>query len=213
MRWLSGRHLLVLGLVAAMSGCGSGSGDDLILSFIGFSAGNLTQPDAVSMNSADVDVCQGVCVSGSQITVEPFAQTRVIATFMNNERANITLDQYTISAPGSGIPDQTYNISALIPGGRCAADQSKQCATDSDCAGVCTHSETDVDILLYDFVFKSLVVDGECPSVDNPAGSVIPRTLGVNITFSGEDDTQDRFTVHTQYISTFADFDSCSTQG
>ena len=67
MRWLSGACALVVGMLMGVAGCGSGSGDDLILSFQGFNGEEITQQDSVGATSADVDVCQDPCLEGDDI--------------------------------------------------------------------------------------------------------------------------------------------------
>jgi hypothetical protein len=197
-----------------LAGCGSGGGDDeLTLAFQGFTSEGITQSDEVGPNSADVDVCQGLCISGNTVEGEPFTQTLINAEFVNRGKADIILDEYTVSVPGSGVADVTRAVSARIPGGRCAGQPQEQCAFDDECAaGFCTHDVATVGILLFDFNFKSLVVDGQCPSIEDPLGSVISRTRDVVITFSGNDETDERRTVTAQYLATFADFNSCDNQ-
>ena len=212
MRWLSGKPMWLLAVALAAGSCGGNGGDDLTLAFQGFSNDNITQVDAVGANSADVDVCQGICVAGNAITAEPFTQTRVNALFVNRGKADIVIDSYTVSVPDSGVPDQTFSVSARLPGGRCATDQQQQCASDVDCAlsGGCFHQESSVELLLFDFTFKSLVVDGQCPSVEDPFGSVISRTRDVFITFRGVDESDENFTVSAAYQATFDNFSACS---
>lgn len=210
MRWLSGASALVVGmLMVTVAGCGSGGGDDLILSFQGFSGEEITQEDSVGSTSADVDVCQDPCLEGDTIVGEPYTQTRLNAVFVNQGKSDIILDRITVSVPDSGIPDRTQSISARVIGGRCESNPEQKCAFDDECSGgSCLHQSTTVNFLLYDFLFKDLVVSGQCPTSDSP-GSVIAQTLDVKLTFSGTDETEERFTVRARYQSTFADFDNC----
>jgi hypothetical protein len=207
--------MLLLAVALAAGSCGGSGGDDLVLAFQGFSNEGITQADAVGANTADVDVCQGVCVSGDAVTAEPFTQTRVNALFVNRGKADIVIDSYTVSVPDSGVPDQTFSVSARIAGGRCATDQQEQCAFDDECGlGVtCRHQESSVELLLYDFTFKSLVVDGQCPSFEDPFGSVISHTRDVFITFRGVDESDENFTVRAAYQTTFDNFGACSAAG
>jgi hypothetical protein len=211
MRWLSGvRGVWVVVLSVVVVACGSSGGDDeLTLAFQGFDGEEIEQADQVGATSADVDVCQSICFTGEEVEGEFFTQTLVNARFVNRGKVDIVLDEYTVSVPGSGVADQVRSISARIPGGRCADGQT-QCAFDSDCLGaICFHQETSIALLLFDFNFKSLVVDGQCPSFENPAGSVISRTRDVFLTFRGKDEADKSRTVEAQYATTFTDFDNC----
>lgn len=235
MRWLSGWCALVLSGVIALGGCGSDRGnDELVLSFQGFTGEGIEQPDAVGQNTADVDVCQNICVGtggGMELTAEPYSVTSVGAIFVNQGKADITLENYTLSVfrdlngngvrdegePGSGVPDMTYSASTLIPGGRCVSNPQQKCAFDSDCDGFCVRQETIVDLLLYDFTFKDLVKDGDCPSLDLNAGtfsggSIVSQTYNAIITFRGIDDADNHYQITESYNSTFADFDNCENQ-
>jgi hypothetical protein len=211
MRWSSGMAVVLLGIAVASSGCGdSTGGDDLTLAFQGWTSDGITQADSAGPNSAVVDVCQGLCGSIEDPTGEPFTQTRINAIFVNRGKADIVLDTYTVSVPGSGVPDQTFSATARIPGGRCGEDPQKQCALDSDCLGFCMHDEATVGVLLFDFTFKSLVVSGQCPSFEDPLGSVISQTMDVFVTFRGVDETDDGFNVSAAYQATFDNFSSCN---
>lgn len=216
MRRLTVTSIVVLGLCAALGGCGSDAGDRLVLSFVGFGPGEVEQADAVLGTHAEVDVCQFLC---DDLTAEPFTQTTVTATFVNRGKSDIFLDRYTVFAEGSGIDPITRSIGRIIPGGRCTNDPQKPCALDNDCVGAtCLRRETDVDLLFYDFDFKQRVIVGRCPSLSvDPdtgevtliPGQVIPQTLGTRVSFSGVDDSNERFTVTVDYVSTFDNFDNC----
>ncbi len=210
MRWLSGMCVVVL----AVAGCGSGGGDDSVMQFQGFNSTDITQSDAVRQTSADVDVCLGLC--GATLSAEPYTQTTINAVFVNSGKADIVLDRYTVSVPGSGVPDVERSISARLVGGRCVNDAQQKCASDNDCQlSQCQRSESTVNLLLYDFQFKSLVVEGQCPFDPDTGqftgGTVISRTFDAFITFSGEDEANRRFTVETAYVSTFNDFNNCTS--
>jgi hypothetical protein len=209
MRWLIGGRGLLLAVAVLAFGCGSGGDDELVLAFQGFSGENIEQADSVNPNSADVDVCAGLCIMEDEITAEPFTQTRVDALFVNRGKADIVMDSYTVDVPGSGISPETRFISTRVPGGRCSDNPQTQCAFDDECDESCIHQTTSVEVLLFDFNFKDLVVDGQCPSLEDPAGSVISRTRDVFITFTGFDETEERRTVSTQYVATFTNFDNC----
>jgi len=222
MRWLSGWSAFVLGAVLALGGCGDDRGrDDLTLSFQSFTGDIGEQADAVGQNTADVDVCQDICESGEgELEAEPFTTTRVGAIFLNQGKADITLESYTLSVfrdlngngvrdegePGSGVPDTTYSLSTLIPGGRCAEDPSQHCVDDSECLGPCTRQETTVELLLYDFTFKDLVKDGNCPF------DIVSQTYDAVITFRGRDDADSLYRITRAYNSTFDNFDNCEDQ-
>jgi hypothetical protein len=240
MRWFSGGCALGLSAVIAFGGCGSDRGsDDLVMSFQGFTGDVGEQADAVGQNTADVDVCQSICVtsgagdiidSGS-VTAEPYTVTRVGAIFVNQGKADITLESYTLSVfrdlngngvrdpgePGSGVPNMTFSASTLLPGGRCVSNPQQKCAFDSECVGGCQRQETTVELLLYDFTFKDLVKDGDCPAFDLDngtffGGSIVPQTYNAIITFRGIDDTNTGYNITESYNSTFADLDNCEEE-
>ena len=224
MRWSRITCVLALSVLIAVAGCGSSGfdgqdgADALTLSFQRFTGEGIEQQDAVGGTSADVDVCQTICgISGIfTIEFEEFTSTRVNAVFVNRGKADILLDSYTVSIPGSGLPDEDRSVSSLLPGGRCNSDAQRQCAFDSECVGGgCIRQETMVDILLYDFVFKELIRgDGECPRLDPNTfliipGTVLPQTYQTFLTFSGSDETGERFTISASYLGAFADFNNC----
>jgi hypothetical protein len=235
MRWFNGWCALVLSVAVACGGCGSDRGeDDLVMSFQGFTGDIGEQSDAVGQNTADVDVCQDICLtdggSGGDLMAEPYTVTRVGAIFVNQGKADITLENYTISVfrdlngngvrdpgePGSGVPDMTFSASTLIPGGRCDSNPQQKCALDSECLGRCQRQETTVSLLLYDFTFKDLVKDGECPfDLDTgtfTGGSIVSQTYEAVITFRGVDDANNNYRVTRSYNSTFDNFDNCDEE-
>jgi hypothetical protein len=229
MRWFSGWCALVLSAVIAFAGCGDDRGeDDLVLAFQGFTGEIAEQADAVGQNTADVDVCQDICVTGEgEVEGEPFTVTRVGAIFVNQGKADITLENYTLSVfrdlngngvrdegePGSGVPEMNFSASTLIPGGRCVGNPQQKCAFDSECTGGCLRQETIVELLLYDFTFKDLVKDGECPFDPNTGtftgGSIVSQTYDAIITFRGRDDSNERYQITRSYNSTFDNLDNC----
>lgn len=224
MRWLRRSSGLRLLLLLAVAGCGEAGGpggeDALTLAFLRFDQSGIDQSDAVSPTSADVDVCISIC---SDLTAEPFTQTRANGVFINRGKADIVIDRYTVDVPGSGVPAVTRSISALVPGGRCSTNPTQPCAVDEECLtpqgrpGRCTHSETTVNVLLYDFEFKVRVRNGQCPGFELDEngdlvfipGTVFPQTYDTRVTFSGESISGERFTVETSLAATFADFDNC----
>jgi hypothetical protein len=230
MRWLRAMAgVLGAGLVLGAVGCGSsgfnGQSDDaLTLSFQGFNGDGLTQEDFVGNTSADVDVCASICsVSGDFLNIEfeSFTSTRANAVFVNNGTADILLDSYTVSIPGSDIPPRVANIAALIPGGRCVGSPTTHCGFDSDCgfADTCDHVEVPVEILLFDFTVKELIRgDKTCPTVDvidkliRP-GTVVPQTYQTNVKFTGSDETGQDFSINTGLVADFFDANNCTTSG
>lgn len=216
MRRLIDGRLLLLGWLCFAVGCGTAGtdaqGEDgLTMAFVGFDGDNITQADQVGGIAAQVDICQDVCSSGSiggELTFEDFTSTFVNALFVNRGKADIVLDSYTLFVKDSGVPLATRSISARLIGGRClGADADRQCAIDSDCGlSVCSHTETPVGMLLYDFDFKQRVRRGECPS------SLESLTLDAVLTFTGSDEAGNDYTIRANYVSTFDNFDNCEDQ-
>jgi hypothetical protein len=214
MRRLFDGRVLILGLVWVAMGCGSsgtdGLGDDgLTMAFLRFTGDGFTQADFVGDTIAQVDLCQDLCSTGEDVTFEPFTSTFVSAVFVNRGKADIVLDSYRVFVPESGVPERISRITARLPGGRCTgADPEEQCAIDSDCGvlGACVHTETLVGILLYDFDFKQRVRQGECPF------DIASLTLDADVRFTGSDESGERFTINTNYVSTFDNFDNCEEQ-
>ena len=220
--------LLSLGFV---SGCGSagfdngGGTDNFTMTFLGFSGEGIEQQDTVGnlpATTVGVDVCPTICdfgvagIFGDEV-FEQFTETTANAVFVNNGTADILLDRYTINTPGSGVPPRTVTVSALLPGGRCSNNPTIHCGLDRDCGliATCDHVEVPVQILLYDFVFKALVIgDAVCPGVDPLTGlpmpgTVVPQTLQTDVTFSGSDQSGERFTVDTGLVASFFDANNC----
>jgi hypothetical protein len=231
MRWLRVSFCaLSLTLVLGAVGCGSsgfdgaGGTDDLTMSFQGFTGEGIEQEDFVGNTSADVDVCPTICsFTGffEDVEFETFTSTRANAQFVNNGTADIRFDRYTVSIPGSGLPSRTVQTAVIIPGGRCDDSPTRHCGFDSDCGpdGTCTHDEVAVEVLLFDFSDKVLIIgDAQCPQlalVDGlPVilpGTVIPQTYQTNVTFSGSDETGERFTVTAGLVADFFDANNCTT--
>lgn len=222
--------------VLGAAGCGSsgfsgtdqggGAGQDaLTLSFQGFDDDNIEQQDTVGNTSATVDVCQSFCNVGGDlidIELEQFTETYANANFINNGFADIQLQQYTVSIPDSGIPARTVNSTVLIPGGRCNVLPNRHCSLDTDCTfgDTCEHVEVPVQILLYTFQTKELLVgDATCPMLDfsdpnNPVlvpGTVVPKTLQTNVSFKGSDERGKGFKINTGIVGSFFDANNCTT--
>jgi hypothetical protein len=210
-------------------GCGSsgydgpGGTDSLTMSFQGFTGEGLEQQDFVGNTSADVDVCPTICAFTGlfeDVEFETFTATRANALFVNNGTADIRLDRYTVSIPGSDLPSRTVETAAIIPGGRCDDSPTQHCGSDSDCGvtGNCVHQEVAVEILLYDFSDKLLIRgDAQCPQlalVDGlPVilpGTVLPQTFQTDVTFSGSDESGERFTVSAGLAADFFDANNCN---
>jgi hypothetical protein len=216
-----------------LAGCGSAgfdgdSTDELTMTFLGFTGEGIEQQDFVGNTSADVDVCPTICEFGEDgifgdETFEQFTQTRAFAQFVNNGTADIRLESYKVSVPGSGIPPLTTNINIIMPGGRCSNAPNQQCGLDTDCgfAADCVHEQVDVEILLYSFQFKELIRDdggapGDvmCPGVDPRnglpiPGNVVPQTLQTDVSFSASDSTGERFNVKAGLVAGFFDANNC----
>jgi hypothetical protein len=222
---------LSLTLVVAAVGCGSSGfdgqpGDDaLTMSFIAFSDEGITQEDTVGSTFAQVDVCPTICdfgamgIFGDEV-FESFTETVANAIFVNNGTADILLDHYTVSILNSNIPPKTVSTAALLPAGRCSNAPTTHCGLDSDCLlGQCLQTETPVQVSLFDFITKELVIgDAVCPGVDPitdlpTPGTVVPQTKQVNVTFSGSDESGERFTVRTGLTASFFDANNCGSSG
>jgi len=224
MRWLRGISTVVL--LMALVSCGSSGfdtedgSDQLVLSFQGFTGEGLEQADFVGSTSGDVDVCQFFCIDTDiiqqSLQAEPYTSTRAIAMFGNAGKSDILIDRYTVTIPGSGIPERVSSISERVTGGRCSSSGAA-CASDTDCGGdSCEHATSAFEILLVDQTTKDLVRSGTCPAVTlNPPaiipGSIFPETLPIQVRFSGSDSTGERFNLSAGYEAVFADFDNCDT--
>jgi hypothetical protein len=221
----NGRVAMVLGLLWLVAGCGTAGTyaqgqDGLTMAFSGFDGVGIVQADFVTDTAAQVDVCEGLCRNGDifiddgtvvegEITREEFTSTFVNALFTNRGKADIVLDSYTLNVADSGVPGATRRISARLPGGRCdGGDPQRQCSDHIDCGGLgtCAHTTTPVTILLYDFDFKTRGQQGTCPF------DIQDITLNADLTFTGSDESGQRFTVNTNYVSTFANFVNCDDE-
>lgn len=213
-RLISAPAIVLIAFLAV--GCGSAGSDSqgedgLTMAFLGFTGEGVDQADVVSDGAAQVDICQDVCTgggTGGDVQPEPFTPTFVTAVFVNRGKADIILDSYSVDVPGSGVPPFRRRIGHRLVGGRCSgSDPQRACADDLDCVGSpCVHSESPVTLLLYDFDFKQRVRRGECPF------DLESLTLNADLVFSASDETGERFTIRTSYVSTFDNFDNCEDQ-
>lgn len=210
--WMAGCAVLII----LVGGCGSTSdGVDgnsrLTLRSTGFNADGLTQEDEVRANSADVDVFQNLCVTqsdtgtGGMTTVEPFTQTAINASFVNNQRQDIFLDTMVVHFDDQrvGFGDLTQSINGTVIGGRCSTSRDRSCAVNAECpvGERCTFSETQVSsLLLVDFLAKSAVQP-----------SLYGESIPARITFTGSDVNNNHYQVTTGYTVTFDNFCNCAT--
>jgi hypothetical protein len=223
---------LSLTFVLGALGCGGSGfsgqdGDDaLTMSFQGFSDEGLTQQDFVGNTSAEVDVCPTICdfgvdgIFGDEV-FETFTQTHAIANFINLGRADILLESYTVDILRSGLPTRTVSTGALLPSGRCENSPTTKCSLDNDCTtiqgmtGECNQPLTGVEILLFDFIDKSLLVgDATCPGVDPDTGlpipgTVLPQRYDIDVTFAGSDETGEEFIIKAGLVAGVFDANNC----
>jgi hypothetical protein len=221
--------VLSLTLVLGAVGCGSSgfngqSDSSLTMTFQGFTGEGLVQQDFVGNTSADVDVCQSICSIGGDlvdVTFETFTSTRAFAQFVNNGTADIILDKYVVSIPGTAIPPRTVQTAAIIQAGRCSNSPTTHCGLDNQCGfgNTCVQTVTDIEVLLYDFTTKELVRgDQKCPRLDPIdlvviPGDVTPITYQTNVTFYGSDESGNGFNFRTGLVADFFDANNCNTNG
>jgi hypothetical protein len=206
-------------LAVLTGGCGStggaGGDDALVLQFIHWDSIGLTQADSVGESSADVDVVQDLCPSGTGgvPTAEPFTQTVINAVFQNNEGSDIQLQHYSTEIGDPRLSQSNITngtLAANLIGGRCVS--GAPCVTDSDCqsalVGSCQHSQTTVTgIVLFDFVGKAFIYT---VALDHP--EVLGQATPLKVTFFGSDPNRS-FQIITRYLVTFGDFDNCPSSG
>jgi hypothetical protein len=206
-------------LAAVWTGCGSSSEDNTVQQFISFTGEGITQADAVGANSADVDVYQSICVTGSADTApeaEPFTQTSVSAIFRNNEALDIQMQRYETEVD-TGYPelDQQLaingSLSSTLIGGRCS-NVDRQCSSSADCValggglGTCEHVDTTVpSLVLFDFVGKAAVA-----TLAQEHPQVLGQSFPLRVTFFGKDATRSWHT-SAGYNVTFGDYDNCKS--
>ena len=219
MRRLSKLMAGVATLAVLVGGCGSTSNDDqLVMQFLQWDNTGITQADAVSESSADVDVVQNLCSSGTggTPTPEPFTQTVINAIFQNNEGSDIQLQGYRTEISNTLLSQSNINngvLSTTLPGGRCSSGGSTgsapPCVTDADCGvlgGTCSHSATTVSgIVLYDIQGKAFI-----DTISQAHPSVLYQATPLKVTFFGSDPNRS-FQVTANYLVTFGDFDNCTS--
>jgi hypothetical protein len=212
--WRTGLGLALLAVVWA--GCGSSANDSTVQQFISFTGEGITQADAVGANSADVDVLQSLCISGTDAvpTAEPYTQTLISAIFRNNEALDIQMQGYS-TAIDTGYPelDQQLelsgSLSSTLIGGRCS-NVDRQCGSGADCValggglGTCEHRDSAVPgFLLFDFVGKAAVA-----TLAQEHPQVIGQAFSLTVKFFGEDATRS-WETSAGYNVTFGDYDNC----
>lgn len=224
--------LLSLGCALALASCGSsgysgGDEDQLTLNFIGFTGEGIEQADLVGTTTADVDVCPTICsveivdeFFGVEVEFEEFTSTRAFAMFMNVGFSDILIDRYVVSNPSSGLPDRTVETAVLVRGGRCSNSPTTHCGLDNECGvlGTCEQVETPIEILLFDFIDKALLVgDATCPELDPETlliipGTVLPQRYQTQVTFYGSDASGEEFVIRTGLTAQFSDFENCDDE-
>lgn len=217
--WWLFRSVTGLALLGSLlSACGSTGSDRLIFRFIRWDNTGISQPDAVSELSGQIDVVQTLCTTGStggDATVEPFSNTIINAVFRNEQASDIRLDSYLTQISDkrlaqANLPPQA--ISANIVGGQCS-NSDRSCGSDSDCStgtgqGTCTHGETTVSgIVLVDLTGKVLI-----ESVAQLHPEILGQSLSISVTFFGSDANQS-FETTAAYKVIFANFNNCTTTG
>lgn len=197
MKWSYNLAMSMLVAVLA-TGCGSSTGDNLVLQFLGFSS--VTENgDSIGQTLAEVDIGFDICADD---TPEPFFQTQATATFVNHEGADIVIREIDIDTSAAGLQPIHRDFGSSGPvviGGRCTNNPSQQCALDSDCSlggfnGTCERTQSTVEFLLFSFDDKALLR---------------PGTFSIPITFFGVDSSNSDFTVRTVMTVTFEDFNHC----
>lgn len=202
------------GLVAMLAlGCGSSGEDSIVMRFITFDAGNISQTDTVTPTSAEVCV-NDPNISGDLTQLPP---TFINAIFVNEEKANIHLVSYTVHFNESsvGVADVTAYVPGNpdLPGGMCSTGFT-QCAVDADCAATsgssssgsgqsatCDHSETIVGGLV--------LIDSETKAHVNPR--LYGQTLSLTVSFVGKDDANHKFEVEAGYAVVFSASAECGS--
>ncbi len=196
-------------LGAGVAGCGgSADGDSLVLRFLGFNGIGIDQADSVGETSADIDVVPSLCGNETNVTPEYFTQTTINAVFVNEEKANIVLDSYTVDLTAvADLGVRTNSLSVTVPGRRCGSSPTQSCVNDEDCqiAGIpgrCQSSETGV--------FGLVLVDTNEKFVISSNQEAWWLASNIRITFYGHDDAAHAFEIPTSYVATFGDFNNCS---
>jgi hypothetical protein len=208
-------------LAIVMAGCGSSTGGEQVMRFIGFDTSSLVQQDSVGESGALVDVEQDDCVAGQPTgfacgmsglvgaTCEPFTPTEINAVFLNEGAADIHLTGYVVDAgTDAGLAPRLRGLGGDLRGGRCSTEDLA-CSSDLECSsngtiGMCIHTETLIsNIILFDLDDKAHInLDG--------VNGVRDQTTQVTITFFGQDDSERSFEVSTDYSVVFSDVNDCS---
>lgn len=205
--WVAAAMAVAFG--ASVMACGgSADSDTLVLRFIAFNGLGIDQADSVGETSADIDVVPSLCGNETNITPEYFTQATINAVFVNEEKANIVLDSYTVDL--SAVADLGVRTGALgvtVPGRRCGNQPTQSCVTDADCQigslpGRCQSSETPVIGLVLVDLNEKFVIE------NNPEAWGLASNI--RITFYGHDDAAHSFTIPTSYVATFANFNNCA---
>lgn len=208
------RFITVVAAAAALlSACGSTTDEDaLVMSFHGFTGDGITQADQVHADLAEVDILQSCCsldlTTGLCTDVESYTETSANAVFQNNQQADIIIDRYEveIADPDAGVPRRERNAgSQVVTGKRCTTNPTQPCATDGDCAaglglGICLPSESFVQVLLFDFSDKLLIL---------PRAEPFGATLPVNVRFFGRDLSGGEWRANVGYKARFDSFNNC----
>ncbi len=213
MRWLRGLAVLVVALSAVQMGCGSdgcGGTGQCTLQLVRFGDGAVGQADAVGPTSAQVDVCQGICSSGSggSLMSEPYTSTFVSAFVVNEGKSDIVINSIQVSYPNSGLTDLNTGVAGglIVPGRRCSDNPTLRCADDFECVGVCVSQETAIPFLMFDLDRKNLIGGPACST------GVEPGLIGAFVTIGGRDADGERFTINGGMNLETANFDNCENQ-
>ena len=214
--WRTGMGLALL--VAVWAGCGSSSEDSTVQQFISFTGEGISQADAVGANSADVDVFQSLCGSGTDAvpTAEPYTQTSISAIFRNNEALDIQMRGYTTEID-TGYPELDQQLalsgelSSTLRGGRCS-NVDRQCGSSADCValggglGTCEHVDSTVaGLVLFDFIGKAAVA-----TLAQEHPQVVGQNFPMRMKFFGRDATRS-WETSAGYNVTFGDYDNCKS--
>lgn len=204
-----GRGAVALAIAWMVASCGSTpSNDATVLELVGFDDGEITQCDEIIGSSGEIDVVQSLCMeggAGGEETPEPYTETFISANLQNNQQLDITINRYTIKIEGSGVPLITYSSSAVVQGRRCSNNEARSCASDRDCAilgavGSCTASVSSIDLRLFDFTTKDLIVADAAP---------FGRTYDVTITLFGNDVVGGDWVTAGSISARFDSFNNC----
>ncbi len=214
MRWLRGTAIVISGLSLMVWGCGSdsfGGTDQGTLQLTRFASGAESQPDAVFATSAQIDVCQTLCMQqggggGGQQMIEPFTSTLVSAVVVNRGKSDVTVDSIHVTYPNSGLVDLNTAVAGgfAIPGGRCSNNPAQSCAANFECLGApCVNSETEIPFTMLSLDRKALIAGDSCDAGFEPA------IITSFVTVRGRDADGERFAVSGGMNLEVANFDNC----